>query len=151
MKKLNFKYFVIAIIIGVSIGKYIFNEYKQEATQMTNSTSNDIYLLQFGVYENEENMKNSTINLKNYFYYVEDKQYHVIIGITKDKILKDKILNAYEITDEVYLKKINCNNNEFLQLLDQYDNLLSQTNDKEVIVNSEKQILSRYQELIINE
>lgn len=147
MKEVKFRYFLIAIIIGVSIGKYIFNQYNSKDLLKVNNEKKTIYLLQYGVYSSEEGMRESTNNLTNYFYYIDNNKYHVIIGITSNKDLKDKILNACKI-DNVYLKKIEINNNEFLQILDQYDSLINQTSDLEVILNAEKQVLSKYEEVI---
>ena len=39
---------------------------------------------------------------------------------------------------------------EFLQSLRQYDSLVSSLSDKTSIINAEKQILSKYEELILN-
>ena len=71
MKK-YIKYIVIASLIGITIGKYTFNEYINSKAQTTfKEKDNYIYLLQYGVYKDENNMKESTKNLKNYLYYLD--------------------------------------------------------------------------------
>ena len=62
MKKI--KYILIAIIIGMIIGKYIFNQYNNQSIQ-TMSEGNYVYLLQYGVYKDINNIKKSSQNLPN--------------------------------------------------------------------------------------
>ncbi len=149
MKKSTILCILCAIIIGILIGKYIFQEYNEEAETTMNEISSNIYLMQYGVYSNEENMLENTKKLKTYFYYKDNDGYHVLLGITKKEELKQKIINAYKITENIYMKKENTNNQEFLNLLEQYDNLVSTTDDTDTIINAEKQILSKYEELIL--
>ena len=149
MKK-NIKYIIISIIFGIMLGKYIFNEYKEDTKVVINQTSDTVYLMQYGVYKDENNMKKASKDLKNYFYYKDSDGYHVLIGITKNKKNKQKIVESYEILTNIYMKKVKIDNEEFLELLNQYDSLIEQTNDKEIINNAQKQILSKYEELILN-
>ena len=149
MKKQKIIYILAAAIIGIAIGKYIYSSYKEETLQTFKSNDEDIYLLQYGVYKDENVMIENTKKLKNYFYYKEGNGYHVIIGIIKNKNLKQKIVDSYKITENIYMKGVKINNSEFLNLLDQYDNLISNTDDKDTIISAEKQVLSKYEELIL--
>lgn len=146
--KNNIKLAAIAILLGIILGKYIFNQYKEDVIDTMNVTNNQIYIMQYGVYKNEDNMKESAKELKNYFYYTDEKGYHVIIGITTKESLKDKIVDSYDIKTDIYMKKIQLDNEEFLRLLEQYDSLIEQTTDKDIIVSAEKQILSKYEEIL---
>ena len=47
------------------------------------------------------------------------------------------------------MKRVNIDNSEFVTLLDQYDNLIKDTDDKTTIFNAQKQVLSKYEELIL--
>lgn len=47
------------------------------------------------------------------------------------------------------MKRVNIDNSEFTTLLDQYDNLIKDTDDKTTIFNAQKQVLSKYEELIL--
>lgn len=58
-------------------------------------------------------------------------------------------MNAQGIKDDVYMKKVNIDNVTFLESLNQYDNLVLNTSDKSTILTAEKQILSKYEELIL--
>lgn len=150
MKKNIILYALGAIIIGIILGKYIYNGYEMESRDVFNETTNKIYLIQYGVYSSEELMLDNTKKLKNYFYYIDNSKYHVLIGITSNKNLKDKIVNAYNIDNKVYLKEITTNNSIFNEALKQYDNLVNDSNDNDIIITAEKQILSKYEELILN-
>lgn len=150
MKKTTILYILGAILIGVFIGKYVYNGYQNETKEAFKDMNENIYLLQYGVYSSNDSMVENTKNLKNYFYYIENNKYHVIIGVTLDKDLKDKIKKANSIDNDIYIKKVSINNDEFIESLKQYDNLIKNTEDKTTILTAEKQILSKYEELIIN-
>lgn len=150
MKKTTILYILGAISIGVFIGKYVYNGYQNETKEAFKDMNENIYLLQYGVYSSNDSMIENTKNLKDYFYYIENNKYHVIIGVTMDKDLKDKIKNANSIDNDIYIKKVSINNDEFIESLKQYDNLIKNTEDKTTILTAEKQILSKYEELIIN-
>lgn len=151
MKKKSVIYVLLSILIGFCIGKYIYNGYSMEAENVfkDSNKNSDVYLVQYGVYSNNDLMLQNTKKLKNYFYYVDDNKYHVLIGITKNIDLKEKIMNAQGIKDDVYMKKVNIDNVTFLESLNQYDNLVLNTSDKSTILTAEKQILSKYEELIL--
>lgn len=151
MKKKSVVYVLLSILVGFCIGKYIYNGYTSEAKGVFNETNgkSDIYLVQYGVYSSNDLMVQNTKKLKNYFYYVDDNKYYVLIGITKNKDLREKIVSAQGITDEVYMKKISIDNVTFLESLNQYDNLVLETDNKSTILTAEKQILSKYEELVL--
>lgn len=150
MDKKKIVYFLVAVIIGITIGKYVYDSYgKEKAKDVFKYKSENAYMLQYGVYSTEENMIDNTKNLKNYLYYKDDDGYHAIIGITKNENLKEKIVDSYAITENIYMKRVNIDNSEFITLLDQYDNLIKDTDDKITIFNAQKQVLSKYEELIL--
>lgn len=150
MDKKKIVYFIIAVITGITIGKYVYDSYnKTETKDVFKYKNENVYMLQYGVYSSEENMINNTKNLKNYFYFKDNDGYHAIIGITKNENLKEKIVDSYKITENIYMKRVNIDNSEFITLLDQYDNLIKDTDDKATIFNAQKQVLSKYEELIL--
>lgn len=150
MKNKTIIYIVLAILIGVILGKNIYDGYAKEVESTFNEKKiEDIYLVQYGVYSSNESMIENTKKLQNYFYYKQDDKFYVLIGITSNKELKNKIVNSYSIDTDVYLKKIKTDNITFLETLKQYDNLIESTDDKNTIINAEKQILSKYEEQIL--
>lgn len=150
MKNKTIIYVILAILIGVILGKNIYDGYAKEIENTFVEDSNvQVYLIQYGVYSSNESMLENTKNLKNYFYYEEDDKFYVLIGITSDNDLKEKIVNSYDLDADVYMKQIKTDNTTFLETLKQYDNLISSTEDKNTIITAEKQILSKYDELIL--
>ena len=134
------------ILFGVLLGTYIY----RSSNITTDEINNNFYLLQYGVYSNEENMVNNTKNLSDYFYFKDKYGYHVIIGIVENKKNFKKIGDSFGVTENIYLKEVKINNMEFIENLRQYENLVSDSNDNNFIINAEKQILSKYEELVLN-
>ncbi len=147
-----FKGFIIIVFTvlgGIFLGTYIYKSSKISTQEVFNE-NNKVYLMQYGVYSTEDSMKNSTVSLSDYFYYKDKDGYHVIIGVVENKNIANKIRDSYDIKDNIYYKEVKINNMEFLQSLRQYDSLVSSLSDKTSIINAEKQILSKYEELILN-
>lgn len=147
-----FKGFIIIVFTvlgGIFLGTYIYKSSKISTQEVFNE-NNKIYLMQYGVYSTEDSMKSSTVSLSDYFYYKDKDGYHVIIGVVENKNIVNKIRDSYDIKDNIYYKEVKINNMEFLQSLRQYDSLVSSLSDKTSIINAEKQILSKYEELILN-
>lgn len=147
-----FKGFIIVVFTvlgGVFLGTYIYKSSRISTKEVFNE-NNKIYLMQYGVYSTEDSMKNSTSSLSDYFYFRDKDGYHVIIGVIENKNIANKIRDSYNIRDNIYYKEVKISNMEFLQSLRQYDSLVSSLSDKTSIINAEKQILSKYEELILN-
>ncbi|MBO6195167.1 MAG: hypothetical protein J6O56_02330 [Bacilli bacterium] len=147
-----FKGFIITcftILIGVFLGTYIYKSSNINTKEVFNE-DNKVYLLQVGVYSTEENMKKNTKNISDYFYFKDKDGFHVIIGIVENKNNFKKIGDSFGIMENIYLKEVKINNMEFLESLRQYEQLVNSTDDKNVIINAEKQVLSKYEEIILN-
>ncbi len=140
---------ILPVLFGIILGKYIYTISNFNTKEVFNENYS-IYLLQYGVYSSKDNMKNNTNELSNYFYYKDKKGYHVIIGIVKNKNNFEKIRDSYEISSNIYLKEVKITNMEFYENLGQYENLISKSNDKNFIINAEKQVLSKYEELVLS-
>ena len=151
-----FKIFIVisfTVLIGIFIGTYIY-----KASNITNSEAKDvfnenvkIYLLQTGVYSTKESMEENSNDLSDYFYFKDKDGYHVIIGVVENKENIKKIGDSFKLRENnIYMKEVIVNNMEFLESLRQYDILVDSMTDSQGIINAEKQILSKYEELIIN-
>lgn len=146
MKK-TFIYLIIILLI--IIGIYFYRD-KNNTKEVFNE-KNKIFFLQYGVYNNYDNMKNSASNLSDYFYYKDDLGYHVIIGVCENKNIINKIISAYNLKENsIYIKEVLVSNMEFLESLRQYDILVSSLSDSKSIIASEKQILNKYEELVLS-
>lgn len=110
-----------------------------------------LYFLQQGVYSNEEIMKQNMSLFKYYIYDLEDDGYHTYVGITKSYENALKVKEYYkEKGYDIYVKENNVKNNSFISVIAQYDILLSEA-EGETIDSICNQILSSYEELVINE
>lgn len=151
--KMNYlKIFIIlsfTILLGVFLGSYIYKASKLE-TKNTFREETSAYMLQYGVYSSTENMRDATSNLSDYFFFKDKDGYHAIIGIVLDKNLKDKIRDSYDIKDNIYIKEVKISNMEFIENLKQYDILVNSLSNKNQIISAEKQILSKYEELVLS-
>jgi hypothetical protein len=151
MKKLLI-FISFAVIVSLLFGKYIFSYYKDnnEGKKVSNAVEEKVYFIQQGAYSSEEN---AIINSKDLNFYIvekEDNYYKVYVGITQSTEFSNKIKGIYnEMNKSIYIKEKDISNLAFLEVLKQYDNLLKDKTTNEEILSIEKQVLSKYKELVI--
>ena len=68
----------------------------------------------------------------------------------KTEIYTDVYIIFYDINSDIYVKKEEIKNNEFIESLKQYDNLIKSSDDSATIINAEKQVLAKYESLVLN-
>lgn len=143
--------FILALTIGLIIGRFILNQYTFEGKIVSTFNKQEkAYFIQQGVYSSKESMESATTSLPYYVYSVEDNKYYVYSGITLNLENVDKIKGYYEsLGYTTYVKEIFINNNDFIIVLNQYDLLLKETEDKQVIGTICSQILTKYEELVL--
>jgi len=144
----NFIIILFIIMFGIYIGTYLYNSYLLRNKDKINTYK--IYILEYGVYNSYESMEENGKNIDNYFYYSDKDGYHILLGITKNKNIITKIGESYENIANINIREDYTDNMEFIESLNQYDNLIINSNKTEVI-QAEKQILSKYEELVLNE
>ena len=143
---------LLALISGALLGKFTFDRYENVDTKNVISYDNYVYLLKYDKYNNFEEMKEKVTNVDKYIYIEKDDKVtaYVAIAKTKDNINKIKdIYNTKNINLEVTKEKID--NEEFIQNLNEYEKLLSASDDEKSLLIIEKQILYCYEELMVNE
>lgn len=145
--------FLVALVIGLVIGRFILNQYTFEGRIVsTFNTGEKVYFIQQGVYSSKENMETGTKTLPYYIYNIEDNKYYVYIGITENSENAEKIKGYYDDLGYItYVKEFNINNNNFMTVLRQYDLLLKESNDLEVIGTICSQVLNKYEELVLKD
>lgn len=140
---------ISAIIIGLSLAKFMFNQYNYDgnlSTVFNNGTK--VYFIQQGVYSSYESMQTSLASFSYYIYSLENDKYYVYVAITRSEENVEKLKGYYSTLGySIYVKELNINNIEFLNLLDQYDTLLSKTQENSVIEAITIQALTKYEEL----
>ena len=146
------KYFFpisVSLILGIGMAYFIIKQYEEMPALAVSSDAETLYYIQRGVYSDLDNMKNNMKEFSHYIYNVEDNQYYAYIGVTTNKDNAVKIQNYYKsIGYETFLKDKITDNEDFINVLRQYDELLAKTNDNESIKTICNQVLAKYEELV---
>ena len=154
MKK-NIETIIVCIAVGFLMGEFMFKQYRKEEKNQTLPTmqvEETLYFLQQGVYSNLENMKQNLTEFEYYTYIEKDGKYYVYIGITKSKETMEKLKNFFNQKGyDIYVKEIAVKSTAFLEVLDQYEQLLKGTDDEKTIEAACTQILAKYEELVVND
>ena len=142
---------LLALLTGLILGRFVLNQYEFEGKIIpTIGTNKQAYFIQQGVYSSKESMQNNATSFPYYIYMQENDKYYVYIGITFLEENMDKIKGYYEQKGyTTYVKRININNNDFITVLEQYDILLNETTDSEVVGTVCSQVLNKYEELVL--
>ncbi len=150
MKKTIFWIF-LALISGLLLGKFTFDRYENLDTQNVISYDNNVYLLKYGTYSSLDEMSNKITDIDRYIYIEKNGIVTAYIGIAKTKENANKIKKIYDSKKiEVSIVKESIENDEFIQNLNEYEKLLSATEDENSLLIIEKQILSCYESVVVN-
>ena len=130
---------VVAILLGFLSGRIVYKTYKDNL--YNNLTSSRLYLLENGIYDSIDNMReeNST---NNYIYYKDSDKYKTVVGITSNYDNIDKIKKLYndELAVEEYYIETNSVDTKQLE----YEKILSSTNDLKEVKEAVDNILNLY-------
>lgn len=142
-----------ALLVGFLLAKFTLDQYdKKENIKTVFSNTNTLYFIRQGIYSSKESMESNMTDFAYYIYNIEDNMYHTYIGITKNQKNLEKLKGFFEKKGYItYIKEFDIDNNAFIEVLNQYDNLLSQTDDENTIKAICSQVLGKYEELILNE
>lgn len=150
MKKYLFTFF-IAIVIGFFLSAFFIKQYDNYTGIKVSGTGENLYFIQYGVFSSVDNMEKETIALENYVYNINEDMYYVFVGITKNRDNANKIVNYYKgLGYDTIIKEYEISNTKFLEELNNFDNILSNTTDKTVIASLINQILIKYEEVVIS-
>ena len=122
----------LAVICGTLCGRLMFSIYEEKGSSTLNS--NVIYLLLDTSYNNYDEMKASTIS-SNYIYYEDKGKYNVVVALTKNYDNKKLTINKYLINDEEIINKLN-----------EYDEKLSNSTNKDEIKDIIRDMNSIYKD-----
>ena len=138
-----------SLILGVLMAYFIIKQYETLPALAVSSEAESLYYIQRGIYSDMDSMKENMKDFNHYIYNVEDNQYYTYIGITANKDNALKIQNYYKsIGYDTFLKEKITDDEEFINILNQYDGLLSKTDDSESIKVICNQVLAKYEELV---
>lgn len=148
MKKLLFL-MASAILLGLLFAKVLFGQYK---SLPVNTQSEKIYFIQQGVYSSEASMKENTSKLSHYTYEKIGDKYYVYACFTKESDNISIIKKYFDsINYSIYAKEMNLESEQFINILEQYDYLLSAVENPETVKNVCKQIVTKYEEMVLND
>lgn len=144
---------VFAVSVGFLMGKFMLNQYNSEyeLAPVFNQNSDRYYFLNQGEYDNFEDMEQSMMGFDYYIYEEKDGKFMTYVGITKDYDNMMKIQGYFTNAGyTIYVRDVNFNNDAFSVLVDQYDQMLRETEDNQTIKGICSQILAKYEELVVN-
>lgn len=149
------KYFfpvVTSFIIGTIMAFFLISRYENASVITVSKNAKELYYIQRGVYSNKDSMEENMSSFSYYIYNVEDNKYYVYVGITANYDNALKIKNYYKKQGyDTYVKTRITDNESFVTILSQYDEILKSTNDDETITTICNQVLSKYEELVSGE
>ena len=151
MKLKNIFPVVLCILVGFFMGTFLFNQYNTKVDPVS-LTGENLYFIQAGVFSSEDQMKEAMKDTSYYIYTKENNMYYSYVGITKNKKNLEKLQEFYKSASyDIYVKEIFVSNLSFLTVLDQYELLLEETTDNNVIKSIENQVINKYEELVLND
>lgn len=118
----------LSVLCGFLCGRLMFSVYEEKGNNTLEG--NIIYLLEDTTYNNYEEMKASTLS-SNYIYYEDRGKYNVVVALTRNYDNIEKIKEIYN--KDLKINKYLINNREIINKIEEYDNKLSETSDKEEI------------------
>lgn len=150
MKKMVL-WILLAVTSGGLLGKFTFDKYENFEVENVFKINTEVYALFYDSFSSEEEMKNKTINLDRYIFLLNNNSFDVYIALS---VKEDNINKIKQIYDKKNIKsnivKININHDEFIQNITEYEKLLSATEDEKSLFIIENQILSCYEDLVVN-
>ncbi len=143
---------LFGLLIGFFLSKTMLEQYGSSNGLKTASVDGQIaYFIKYGEYSSLDELERKTISLTNYIYTEADNKYIVYIGITLREENLEKLVKYFnEQKYNVTIEKFLITNRSYLNYLENADKLLENTNDKTVLGEVSSQILSKYEELVIN-
>lgn len=143
---------IIALVSGALLAKFTFDTYEAANVNNVISYDNNVYMLKYGTYDSKEEMISSASVFERYVYVYKDGKLTVYLGISKKRENLEKIKDVYESKSvDTSIEQTVVDNDEFIQNLDEYEKLLDVTEDEDSLLMIENQILSCYEDLMVED
>lgn len=144
---------VFAVSVGFLMGKFMLNQYNSEyeLAPVFNQNSDQYYFLSQGEYDSFDDMEKNMMGFDYYVYEEKNDKFITYVGITKNYDNMMKIQGYFTNAGyTIYVRDVQFNNEAFSILVDQYDQMLKETEDNQTIKGICSQILAKYEELVVN-
>lgn len=143
---------LFALLSGALLGKITFDRYEKIDTKNVISYNNYVYMLKYGSYKTVDDMTNKITNIDRYVYITDENKTTAYISISKTKENLNKLKKIYDDKKiKTTIAKVKIDNDEFIQNLNEYEKLLSATDDSSSLLIIERQILSCYESVVQND
>lgn len=143
---------ILCILVGFFMSNFMFNQYEKETISKVSNEKNTVYFLQIGVYSSLDSMKENLKNVETYIYEEIDDLFYAYVGILKDDSNLEKVEGYFkDLNYVIYRKEKKISSASFIEILNQYDLMLKETTDTKTIGIIMSQIISKYEELVLND
>ena len=143
---------ILALISGAILGKLTFDKYEKIDSTNVISYNKNLYSLSLGAYKSLDDMQKKIKDFDRYVYikYEDNYKAYIAFSKTEDNINKlKKIYNKKNIKTSI--DKVEIDNEEFIQNLNEYEKLLDVTDDENSLLIIENQILACYDEVVVKD
>ena len=139
-----------AIVSGTLLGVFTFNRYKNIDTINTIKLDNEVYALKYKSFSNTNEMYDKVISFDRFIFIETENKVTTYVAISKTKKNIQKLHDLYKNKNiKLTMEKIIIENDEFIQNLNEYEKLLDASNDDKSLMIIENQILSCYEDLVV--
>ena len=145
--------FLLCLTMGILMGKFMLQEYAtSEKENKVVKLANNVYFVEIGTYSSLEEMEQKVTNVEYYIYTEKEGKYYAYVGMTlkEENITKLQSYfsnNGYNTT----IKSFTIDSKAFLEVLQQYDLMLENTEDANTISAICSQVLSKYEEIVLSD
>lgn len=151
MKK-TFIWVLFALLSGLILGRMTFSFYEKVDTKNVISYDNYVYLLKYGKYKDLDEMSNKITDFDRYVYLKKVDGYYAYVAISKTEDNINKIKKIYDSKNiKLKISREKIDNEEFIQNLNEYEKLLSATEEENSLLIIEKQIISCFEKMVMSD
>lgn len=138
------------MLLSILYGVYFIRTYKN-TLEAIKEVDESVYIIQQGVYSSRENAIYYSSGLNSYVIEPDNNKFRVYVGITQNKEICDDIKGIYNnMGKDIYVWEKSISNNAFNEVLKQYDLLIIENKSTDIL-SIQKQVLNKYEELVLRE
>lgn len=143
---------MFAILSGAVLGKVTFDKYSSLKVDEVISYNANTYMLKYKTYSSKKKMEEDVKKIDRYIYIKDGNDITVYLAIASSKDNIKKIKKIYDEENiKTSIKRVDIENEEFIQNLNEYEKLLTAAYSKSSLITIENQILSCYEKLVVND